>query len=367
MNRLRPPLSWALTALAAALAGATSAQDERPAALLQSGPTAATRLSPVTVYAPVGAQAGRTFDAVADFGRAPGAVLFVHELTRNTAPMIRALDQLGDELQVLGLFTSTVVLGADRNATEDLASRASLSLRLAQPLWVSTDGAEGPGAWALDRRATLTLVLCRDGVVVRSIAYTDTGRQDVPALRAALEELCGGPVPAEPAALREALQRNLPADPDTLRAFASRMAMRAWQRAQWPEPQQRPQREGAVAGERMQPGAPAAARPESPADPAARAHRGRAPDDEALRGLLRRIIRRDADAAALDAVFAELDRHVGDDADLLRQARDMLELVLGLDYGTEPARDRARRWLAAHPDGSAPPPEPAPERPGRGR
>src|SRR5690606_19562503 len=121
---------------------------------------------------------GLELDLADVIGPGPGAVLFVHELTRNVAPLVRGLDALTDRYRALGLTGAIVMLADDRTAAERHAAGASESLRLTRPMFVSTDGAEGPGAWALNRRCSLTLVLTDDGKVVESVAFTDAGAQD---------------------------------------------------------------------------------------------------------------------------------------------------------------------------------------------
>ncbi|MCC6673086.1 MAG: hypothetical protein IT458_18620, partial [Planctomycetes bacterium] len=274
-------------------------------------------------------------------GKAPAALLFVHELNRNTAPMIRGLDQLGLQLAWTGLQTFTIRIAADRTEAEAAVQRSSAALQMARPILVSTEGPEGPGAYALQRKATLTLVLARDGTVVRSVGLTDTGRADLPRLRAWLEEVAG-PVPADPQALRRAMTERLTRDPEELRALAIDLLL-ALQRAE---------REGASGARRMagegaaRPQRPAAGAEAAGAGDAARA--GKAPDDEQLRALLRRSIQLSADAAELDAVFQAVETRVGGDAGLRRQAVEMFRLVLGLGYGNDDAKARARAYVEKH-------------------
>ena len=82
------------------LAAAAPCQD------LRSGPRPGAPLAPVMVYAPDGPRAGAEFDAAAALGQGPGALLFVHEITRNVAPVIRGLDDLAAEYAILGFRSS---------------------------------------------------------------------------------------------------------------------------------------------------------------------------------------------------------------------------------------------------------------------
>ncbi len=335
--------------------GATADSTATPTAI-ESGPRPG-EMPALRCSQPAGTGAGTELDVAALFREGSGAVLFVHELTRNVAPVVRALDQLADTHAPLGFDSVTILLAADRNAAERQAEAASRSITLTRPLTVSVDGAEGPGAWALNRRASLTLVTVRDGHVVESIGFTDTGARDEAQVRAMIERATGA-LPDDPAELRRLAIERLPQDTEVLRARAARSALLLhWQALMRGERDRRmAQRGGAQRGD-----ADGAARMRGPADapregqgrdtePArpARPRVGAPPEDAELQGLLRRAIRRTADDAELDAVFAAIDARVEAVPDTESQAVEMLRLMLSLDYGTESARRRAATWVKEH-------------------
>ena len=203
-------------------------------AAIVSGPAPGTPLTPVMVYDGLGAFAGREFDAAAEIGNNPGAFLFVHSMTRNTYPVIRGLDQLAGRNALLGFRTFTVYLSADRTTAENqirlrngLATgghRFSVTgkfgaLKLENPIMLSLDGQEGPGNYALNRRAVLTLVTTRDGKVHRSHTFTDTGEHDLELLEELAAEVIGK-TPTEPDAQRKLRDQRLPRDKQALRKLA---------------------------------------------------------------------------------------------------------------------------------------------------
>jgi hypothetical protein len=316
------------------------AQEPEP---LTSGPPAGTALPACPVAAPAGPFAGSEFDAAAKIGDGPGVLLFVHELSRNTAPMITGLDTFAVEFAWTGLSTHSILVAADRTAAEAQAERSSNAMRMYRPLLVSVDGVDGPGGYALHRNATLTIVTAKDGKVVRSVAFTDTGRNDLPRLRELVEEVAG-PVPEDAAALERALADRLPQDAAALRRIATELALllQRQQRVhqQRNEQQQRRQqmrRDGEQArgdGER----------PAREAQP----REGKAPDDDRLRALLRRAIQPAAGGDELAEVYTAVDARVGDDAALRQQAIDMFRLQLSLGYGNDDSQKRARAWLDAN-------------------
>jgi hypothetical protein len=285
---------------------------------LTSGPTAGTPLPKAVVYAPTGPKAGVEFDVAEAIGKAPGAVLFVHEVSRNTAPVIRGFDDLGFELSLLGFKGFAVRIAADRTEAESASARQSQAISMHSPMVVSVDGAEGPGAYALNRRCTLTLVTCNDGKVVASHAYTDVGAKDLPAIRKALEQVAGK-LPADEPALRKLLAQKLPDDPVALRAIAIELAVEL-------------ARKGRAAESR----------------PGSRGMRPAAMEDPQLQGLVRAIIQQDADQQALDRAFAAVDKHVAGDAAKTAAAAQFMKNFITAGYGTEDARKRAQAWVDAH-------------------
>ena len=330
---MRPSICLLSIAIAGSLSG-QAVEGQAVEARLVSGPPAGTLLTKVEVHAASGPHAGTTFDAAATLARAPCALLFVHELTRNTAPMIRALDRLGTEYGLLGFRSFTVMLADDRTAAEKQIERSSTSLGMRNPLVVSVDGSDGPGGYGLNRKCTLTLLLGNGGRVTRAVGFTDTGPQDVAPLETWIAELTG-PLPKDPAGWRQLLGKRFPASDSELLDLTSGLLVQVRKLEQdGPRMRGRPERDAA---------APASAVPTT-----AKPREGKAPDDAELRTLLRAVIQKTASEADLDEVFRQVDARVGDDAALKLQAVEMFKLVLSLGYGTDAAQTRAKIYLAAH-------------------
>ena len=203
---------------------------------LVSGPRSNTPLAPVMIYDGQGKRAGKEFDAAKAIGSNPGALLFVHSMTRNTYPMIQGLDRLVGRHSLMGFRWFTIFLSPDRTAAEkQVHQRNGLvtgghkfsvvgkfgALQLEKPIMVSLDGLEGPGNYALNRRAVLTLVMVRDGRVHSSHAFTDSGVHDLPFLEQLIDEVTG-PMPKGDNALRLLRETRLPKDVGQLRRVAVR-------------------------------------------------------------------------------------------------------------------------------------------------
>ena len=209
--------------------GATGWMATVSAADLVTGPPVGTAVSAVTCYANSGSYAGQeSFDAAAEIGNRPGALLFIHVLNRNTAPVIRGVDKLAREFGLFGFKSFVVTLSDDRTAAEEQIKSVNGSLNLAEPMVFSLDGLDGPGSLALNRRCTLSLIGLRDGKVVESIGFTDTGLHDMERIRAlAIKAI--GEVPSKPRELLALASENLPKDADALRELAARQAVELYQ------------------------------------------------------------------------------------------------------------------------------------------
>ena len=199
-----------------------------------SGPKPGTPLTPVMVYDAVGTFAGQEFDAAAEIGPNPGALLFVNSATRNTYPVIRGIDQLAGRNALMGFKSFTIYLAADRTAAENrVRLRNGLAtgghkfsvtgkfgaLKLENPIMLGLDGLDGPGNYALNRRAVLTLVMTRDGKVHSSHTFTDTGEQDLPLIEQWVSEVVG-PIPQALSEQRMLRDARLPREKDRLRKLA---------------------------------------------------------------------------------------------------------------------------------------------------
>lgn len=349
MAALRPlasSLPWILAALVGGRALPAQQEPAQQEPRIASGPARGSALGPLRVAALAGPEAGSEYDLAARCARGPAAILFVHELTRNVAPLLRAFDEQCADLAVIGLRSATVLLAADRTAAEQRVPVVSRALQMLAPMVLSVDGAEGPGGYALHRKAELTLVLAHDGVVTDAFALVDTGRQDLDLLAASLAALVG-PVPTDEE-LPAALAAALPQDRDALVELVVRLER---QRRRLCEQREEALRQRGTDRARREPGM----RGQGPGDTTGGGMRADAParpaplqlvEDAELGAILRRIVRRDADAAALDEAFAALDRRLAAAAGLREPARRAVARVLDeTDYGNEAARARLRAWL----------------------
>lgn len=310
---------------------------------------------------------GRIEDLKTWLGEGAAAVLFVHELTRNTAPIIRQMDMHAGTLYPLGFRGRIVFLTGDRTAGLDQLRRVSGSLQPSIPFTIAADGLEGPGEYALNRDCSLTLVLFRGGAVVGSYGMTDVGPQDFPLLEKWLSEV-SVEFPRRTDAYAEAVERayEAAADPDGKRellriqsrvlaslrrqveageAGGYRMRRREGGEMERDRDRGEMRRPEPAGGGRERPSG--AERPERPGDSARPERQGRPPEDPELNQLLRSYIRKTNDEAATDRLMESIRARASESPELMEEAIQMFRLMLSFPdrYGTEHAQEQAQEFL----------------------
>src|SRR6185295_14620763 len=103
------------------------------------------KLTPFKVFVASGPRKGQETDLVGEFAGAPTVMVFVHEITRPGAALMRPLDAFQQKRAADGLKLGFVFLAKDRTEMEKRLPLVANSLRMAAPLTLSVDGAEGPG------------------------------------------------------------------------------------------------------------------------------------------------------------------------------------------------------------------------------
>ncbi|HIG28317.1 MAG TPA: hypothetical protein EYQ50_11145 [Verrucomicrobiales bacterium] len=336
-----------------------------------SGPPVGNEVGSVRCYANSGLYAGReVFDAGEEIGQSPGAFLFIHVFNRNTAPLIRGVDNLAAELSLFGFKAFTVTLTNDRTSGEELIRRVNGSLKLKNPMVLSLDGLDGPGNLALNRRCTLSLVVVSDGKVTDSFGFTDTNLSDMTRIRTSFENSIGE-IPTRPSELIALAKRHLPEGQEALRDLAARQALEIYRvRKKAAEEHMNARqysagREGAMrrgrnapAGGEMERGSRNRRPRAEPADSSeksteknaggtGRARRGNPPDDPQLNSLLRSFIKQTNTNEIVDEIFTDIEKRSKEGKELGKEAISMFQLMLSYPdrYGSEHAQELARKFL----------------------
>ena len=254
-------------------------------------------------------------DTVAEGKGGPALYVFIHELTRPGAALMRALDEYGQVKQARGLRTQFVVLVEDRDAAERHIPNVVKSINLKCPMGISLDGKEGPGAYGLNREVMLTILVARDNKVAANFAIVSPNETDAPKIKAAVDEILKvrGPAPTGSAdELREQVMK-LQEEVASLREEIAMLRMKVEQ-ANRPAPPRR--------GEMEKP-----------------------KEDEQLVNLCRRLIQQRADHGQIDAAVKDIEAYIGNNDDFKKQYVAILTRVLDLKYGNEIGQAAMRKQL----------------------
>lgn len=261
-----------------------------------SGPQPGEKLGPCVVF---DVASRMEADVAAPGG--PLLLVFIHELSRPAAALLRALDETGRIKRVRGLRTHFVSLAQDRDGAERRLPQVVASLKLQAPLGISVDGPEGPGAYGLNREVALTILVAKDGRVAANFAVVQPNETDAPRIREAVDVLLRVPAAAPEGG------------PDELKAEILRLR----------EELLRLKEEVETLKLRQEKPAPALRKPA---------------EDERLVNHCRRLIQKSATEEDLAAAVKDIEAYIAGNEAFRKQYVDILDRILGLNYGNELGR-----------------------------
>jgi hypothetical protein len=180
----------AFTMLLAAMSDVTpaAAQEE-----VFSGPQVGEALVSFETRSTLGEEAGETFDLIKDADGKPVLIIFVHNVTRPSIGLTRTVVEYAQRKWSDKLKMGIVFLSADATDTETWLKRASHAIPQKVPVGVSVDGLEGPGAYGLNRQATLTVLVGNKNKVTGNFALVQPSlTADAPTIGKALVDVMGG-------------------------------------------------------------------------------------------------------------------------------------------------------------------------------
>ena len=158
-----------------------------------SGPQVGEKITPFEAKLVLGKGAGETVQVFAEEEKAPQLLVFVHQVTRPAIGLSRMLIDYAKKLEPKGLQSNVVFLSDDRTETEAWMKRAQHALPKGVRTLVSVDGIEGPGAYGLNRKAQVTILVCDEGKVSANFALGQPSiNVDAPKIGHALVQAIGG-------------------------------------------------------------------------------------------------------------------------------------------------------------------------------
>jgi hypothetical protein len=120
-------------------------------------------------------------------------IVFVHERNRPSVGLARLLGLYAATQKDKGLVSGTIYLTADATATEEWMKIAKGTLQTGIPVAISTDGQEGPGAYGLNRKVQMTVLVGKDDKVTANFALVQPSVQaDAPKIAQAIVDALGG-------------------------------------------------------------------------------------------------------------------------------------------------------------------------------
>ena len=130
-----------------------------------SGPQVGEELATFKAQGVFGDNAGKKVDVIGDSKNAPTLLVFVHQVTRPSIGLTRLLINYASKKKKDGLKIGLVFLSDDPTETEAWMGRARRALPEGVTPLISPDGIEGPGAYGLNRKMTMTVLVGNKGKV----------------------------------------------------------------------------------------------------------------------------------------------------------------------------------------------------------
>ena len=271
-------------------------------------------------------------------------VVFLTAVERSAMPLVRVVNWYGAERKA-AMDTVIVVLPKDPVAMRDRLPAIVKSLNLKVKFAISSDGPDGPGAYAINGKAMMTLLTIKDGKVEGNLALAQPGVADAKAVIALMAKLSGDEKPPTPEELNDR-NSGTPAG----RPAAQRPAAQPTPATVVPEPdlstpdamkkvisdlvKEVAALKAELAALKKQGNAQPASQPKPPAGPLP----GAAPTDPGVLGLLRAFIQPSNTNSDVDRVAGDIDLYTRGKVELIKQAHDGWVRILHLKYGTEYAQ-----------------------------
>ncbi len=173
------------------LAATSIVAEDKPAEF--SGPQVGEKLTPLAIKVVLGNDAGKEIDLVKSAAGKPVLIVFVHERNRPSVGLARLLGLYAATKKEAGLKSGVVFLTPDPTMTEEWLKIAKNALPADVPVGISTDGQEGPGAYGLNRKVQMTILVGKDDKVTANFALVQPSVQaDAPKIAQAIVDVLGG-------------------------------------------------------------------------------------------------------------------------------------------------------------------------------
>lgn len=170
-----------------------SAQSSRADDPVFSGPQAGEKLPPFEFKGVLGDVAGKKIDLVKRAEKKSVALIFVHARTRPAFGLTNLVMKFAATRSKAGLESGVVFLTDDATSMESWLRKVEKHFPKGVTYGLSLDGAEGPGAYGLNRNVTLTVLVGKEGKAAANFALVQPSIQaDGPKILKAIVDVSGG-------------------------------------------------------------------------------------------------------------------------------------------------------------------------------
>lgn len=189
---MKTQLMWLASLVASFAAACVHGQEP-----VFSGPQPGEALPALQARGVFDQKAGKATELVPENCQNPILIVFVHELTRPSVAVTRAVMNYAATRAEDGLRTAIVFLFDDLTEGTQILKRARHALPNKTAIAISPEGKEGPGSYGLNRNVTLTVLVADKGKVAANFALVQPSVQaDVPKVLESLVAVIGGKVPS---------------------------------------------------------------------------------------------------------------------------------------------------------------------------
>ncbi|MBT5124161.1 MAG: hypothetical protein HOM32_06155 [Planctomycetaceae bacterium] len=141
-----------------------------------SGPQPGESMEAFDVQYAFGDTAGMTMQPLKEAGDKPTLLIFNHKLTRPAIGLTRVLTKFAEQHSE-SLYTNMIFLTDDVTATQQRLTAARRALPSKTHVTIAPQGIEGPGAYGLNRKVTLTIVFGDEQKVISNTALIEPSVQ----------------------------------------------------------------------------------------------------------------------------------------------------------------------------------------------
>ena len=272
--------------------------------------------------------------------KAKTTLVFLTAIERSAMPLVRIINQYGVERKS-DMQTAIIILPKDSVDMRERLPAMLQSLNLKVLFAISSDGAEGPGPYAINPKAMMTLLTISENKVVGNLVLTQPGIADSDKVIAMMAKLAGDTKPPTLAELNERSNASkktervpVPTREDTRQPIKTPVAVHDLNtEAGLRKAVEELLKEVAVLKAdiaTLKTSRPADTQPKPPTTPLP----GAAPTDAGVMSFLRAFIQPTNTDKEVDLIANDIDLYTRNKPDLLKQAYNGWIRILALKYGT---------------------------------